>query len=133
MYPMFKESKLIELYQSSGPKPDDRDQQIAIARLKAFDQDPTPRMGDYVIMPDGSYERFCHDWYTEIQTCYYGSFYLGNGYASMSGSLNHGIPYENIEITMEQRPGDFWFFHHDYQTAHYGIGVKALCRVYRVI
>jgi len=131
---MFKESKLVKLYQKNYPiSPGDRDKQIAITRLNEYDHDPTPRVGDYVIMPDGSYERFSYDWYDCIQTCNEGSFYLGNGYASMSGGLNAGIPYEKLEITLEQKEGNFWFFHNDYHTAHYGIGITALCRVYRVI
>ena len=134
MYPMFKESTLFGLYQKNHMvTPDDRDKQIAISRLKSFDCDPTPRVGDFVIMPDGSYERFSYDWYDIIQTCFSGSFYLGDGYASMSGSLNSGIPYDQLEITLEQKPGRFWFFHHDIAYAHNSVGITALCRVYRVI
>lgn len=135
MYPMFKESKLVDMYQIHGPypKPDARDIEIASTRIKAFDDDPTPRVGDYVIMPDGSYERFSYDWYDTIQTCFSGSFHLGNGYASMSGGLNTGIPYDRLEITLEQKPGSFWFFHHDDMCAENGIGITVLCRVYRVI
>jgi hypothetical protein len=134
MYPMFKESKLIETFQTNcGNTPDDRDKKIAENRLKAFDNDPLPRVGDYVIMKDGSYQRFSYAWYDYIQTCNSGSFYLGNGYASMSGSLNPGIAYENLKITLDQKEGYFWIFHHDYHMAHNGIGVKVLCRVYQEV
>lgn len=135
MYPMFKKSDLVDMYQIHGPYPkiDNRDKEIATSRLKSFDEDPTPRVGDFVIMPDGSYERFSYDWYDAIQTCFSGSFYLGNGYASMSGALNNGIPYDHLEITLDQKIGHFWFFHHDDHCADNGIGLSALCRVYRVI
>lgn len=135
MYPMFKKSDLVGMHQIHGPYPkiDDRDIAIATSRLKSFDEDPTPRVGDFVIMPDGSYERFSYDWYDAIQTCFSGSFYLGNGYASMSGALNNGIPYDHLEITLDQKIGHFWLFHHNDHCADNGIGLSALCRVYRVI
>jgi hypothetical protein len=133
------QTTLIELYQTDYNEysqpiiPDDKDKEIAERRLKAYDNNPEPREGDYVIMPNGSYERFSYVWPESIQTCNSGTFYLGNGYASMSGSLNSAIPKEKIQITDEKKPGEFWFFHHDFMTAHNGIGVKAVCRVYRVI
>ena len=125
---------LIELYQLDYPHvPDERDRAIAIERLNRLDAELKPRVGDYLIMNDGSYERFSYDWGTGLQTCISGSFYLGYGYASMSGSLNGLIRNERIRITEERKPGNFWFFHHDFAFAHNGVGVRALCRVYRVI
>jgi len=126
-------TSLFSLYQVDYPHvPDERDQAIAVERLNRLDAELKPRVGDFVIMPDGSYERFSYDWGTGLQTCISGSFYLGYGYVSMSGSLNGLIPNSKIAITDEKKPGDFWFFHHDCAEAHRAVGVRALCRVYRV-
>jgi hypothetical protein len=113
--------------------PDDRDYEIAGNRLAAWDERTGPRVGDFVIMPDGTTERFSHDWGEDIQTCFHGSFHLGDGYASMSGSLNAAIPKDKIIDTGFKAPGRFWFFHHDYWTAHHGVGLVADCRVYQYI
>jgi hypothetical protein len=114
-------------------EPDEIDHEIATKRIEAYDNCDKPRVGDFVIMPDGKYERFSYAWNDGIQTCHEGSFYLGNGYASMSGSLNPCVPYEKLERTDKKKIGNFWFFHHDYHTSHNGIGVQIVCRVYRVI
>lgn len=113
--------------------PDDRDMAIAEERLKKFDQDPDPRVGDFVITPEGKLQRIAYCWPDQLQTCDGGSFFLGNGYADMSGGLDPGFKKEAFKITEEKKPGRFWFFHHDYRMAHNGIGVLALCRVYKVI
>ncbi len=109
-------------------------------RTAMRDEHPGPRVGDYVLFPDdmprdGKYERqverFSHDWEDALQTSPGGSWYLGNGYASFSGSLNRSIPKVRLEDTGEVRLGSFWFFSNDHARAHNGIDVQAPCRVYR--
>ena len=135
--PVIKKSgTLISLIQTNGlVVPDDLDRAIAQRRLKVWDRKSKPRVGDYVIMPDGSYERFSYDWGKGIgiQTCNSGSFHLNSiGSASMSGGLNPIVPYEKIERTNKKKEGTFWIFHHGSSGAHKGVGIKAWCRVYRV-
>jgi hypothetical protein len=123
-----------ELYEIDHPiKPDNVDNGIALERLNAYNRDQSPRVGDYVIMPTGEYQRFSYKWDDIIQTCYGGSFYLGHGYASMSGSLEPGIKLDKLVLTNEKKTGSFWFFHHDWQCAHNGVGVKTELRVYKVV
>lgn len=116
-------------------RPDERDISLFRARVGAFNSFVGPRCGDFVIMPDGTYERFCHEWEGEgMQTCHYGSFHLSSsGYASMSGSCNPMIAMDKLQLTDEIKEGVFWMFHHDYMTSHNSIGLKIDCRVYRVI
>ena len=123
----------IEVFRDYDVDPDFKDQAIAELRIGEWNKDPDPRVGDYVIMPDGSYERFSYRWDEGLQTSRGGSFYLGTGYSSFSGGLNPSIPNEKIQRIPEIRVGVFWFFHHDYATAHNSVGVRAECRVYRVI
>lgn len=81
-----------------------------------------PQVGDWVRLPDKTYERFAHDWGSDIQTCYNGSFYLSlTGNASMSGTLNGAIPLADIKPTQETRPARFWFFHHGITGADRGV------------
>jgi hypothetical protein len=126
-------SSKTEVFRDHTIEPDHRDHAIAELRINEWNKDKAPRVGDYVIMPDGTIERFSYRWDEGIQTCKSGSFYLGTGYASMSGGLNPSIPNEKIQKTDEKKIGIFWFFHHDYATAYASVGVRAECRVYRVI
>ena len=122
-----------EVFMDHCVEPDFKDQAIAELRINAWNKDKDPRVGDFVIMPDGKYERFSYNWGDGLQTSPGGSFYLGTGYASFSGGLNPSVPNEKIQKTDEKKIGIFWFFHHDYMTAANSVGVHAECRVYRVI
>jgi len=114
------------------PTFDDRDATIKARRLAAWNTRNGPRVGDFVIMPDLTYQRFSHDWGDSIQTSEGGSFYLGEGYASFSGGLNPSVPKSRLVLTDEIREGSFWFFHHDFMRAHNGVYFTAPCRVYRL-
>lgn len=124
---------LLSVIQSGHVEPDTQDVMIANRRIKLFDADKKPRVGDYVVMPTGKFERFAYAWRDGIQTTPSGSFYLGEGYGSMSGGLNSAIPNEKIKLTNHKKPGFFWIFHHDHHTAHNGVAVKVMCRVYKVV
>ena len=114
--------------------PDERDIEIAKARLQRWDEDPEPRVGDFCIMSDGTYERLSYRWPDGYQTSPGGHFYLGEeGYVSLSsGGLNPTIPKEKFEIITERKEGYLWFFHWNDHCADNGIGVLATCRVYQI-
>lgn len=120
-----------------GGGPDDRDTEIAERRIAALRRDAALRVGDWV-EDGGELRRVAHIWRDEadrperIQVeASGGSYYLGDGYASMSGGLESGFPYGELERTGGVRPAVYWFFHHDYHTAHYGITVEAPAPVWR--
>lgn len=127
------------LYQKDYPvQPDDYDKGMVDAYLEQWNSHfvnspDVPRVGDYLIMPDGTYERAAHVWDDGVQTTKCGSFALGNGYASMSGGLNPGIPKEKIVSTYEKKEGHFWVFHHNHWTGSNAVGVKCACRVFKVV
>lgn len=119
---------------------DEKDLELLADRIKARDKRQGPRVGDFVQLTDGTERRFTHDWGSDIQTTVGpshpcdgdASFYLGNnGGADFSGSLDRAIPKSQLTDTGETKSARFWFFHHDYMTAHNGVSVVAPCRVFR--
>lgn len=119
------------------PKFDARDQEIKDQRLKIWDARTGPRVGDFVIMPDGQTLRFAHDWGEDIQTTsrmFHGdsSFYF-SGTCSHSGALDDAIPKTCLSDTGELRLGPVWFFHHDHASARNGVRTTIPCRVYRYV
>ncbi|UJX45742.1 hypothetical protein [Xanthobacter sp. YC-JY1] len=115
------------------PKFDERDAELLALRIAARDAIPGPRIGDYLVFPDGHMERFSYDWGDDIQTSPGGTFYLDrSGLASFSGGLNEAVLKARMLDTGAALPGSFWFFHHDWRTAHNGVDVTAPCRVFRL-
>jgi len=125
------------------PKFDEKDGKILKLRAVAYDRgDPVglPHVGDWIRFPDGTHKRVAHVWgeeYTDgeaiIQPTWpgaEGSFYLGDDYVSHSGGLESGIPLSRFALTDDRRDGDFWFFHHDWHTAHNGVHFTLPCRVW---
>lgn len=124
----------VSVFDMHRVKADAKDEAIAKARLAKWDDDPNPRVGDFVIV-NGKYLRFAYAWPDQMQTTDRegsGSFALCDGYVSMSGSLDPGFKNEQLKITHERKVGRFWFFHHDNWCADNGVGVAAMCRVYKV-
>lgn len=127
------------------PTFDARDAEILAERIKAWDQRPGPRVGDFVRKVDGSLHRFTHHWGDGLQitwsenarkgadTYHCGSFYLGHGYVEFSGGLDPAIPVDKLVRTDEVRLGRFWFFHHNWTRAHNGVHCDAPCRVWQVV
>lgn len=120
----------------AAPKYDERDRAIVASRTALLDEVPGPREGDYVRFADGTERRVSHVWPADwgsntIQTSDGGSWYLGNGYCSFSGSLYTGVPPESLTLTDETRAGSVWIFHHDYACAGNGVPVSIPFRVYQ--
>lgn len=93
-----------------------------------------PRVGDLVLMPDGSEHRCCAEWKYGMQTTKGGSFSTGKGgYVSYSGGLDPAALWESFEDTGETKRGRFWFFHHGMAGAGRGVDVFLTCRVYRLV
>lgn len=119
------------------PAFDERDQQILSARAASLLANRI-NVGDFVIFRDGTERRVSYVWVWDldgkiesVQTSTDGSFYLGDGFVSFSGSLFHGIPFDRFTDTGERRDGRVWFFHHDYHQAHSGVDTTTSFRVWR--
>jgi hypothetical protein len=124
------------------PQFDDRDREILAERERLFNQVPGPRVGDFLRVPDSEgMLRFTHDWGDSIQTtvrakhpCHGdASFYLSDGYASFSGSLDPAIDKAKLRQTEETMPGSFWFFHHNFAGAERGVYFSIPCRVFEIV
>lgn len=109
---------------------DERDQAILAERLTALDAIEGPRVGDVVRFADGVVRRISHHWGDKVQTSDHGSYYLGNGYVSMSGSLFGSVPVESLEQEREEANAWVWFFHHDWHKARNGVDVEVPVRVF---
>jgi len=109
---------------------DEKDQRILAGRVAALDEVEGPRVGDFVRFADGVVRRVSYHWGDTVQTSDGGSYYLGNGWVSMSGSLYPGVPVGLLTLTDETRDGSVWFFHHDWAKAHNGVHASIPFRVF---
>lgn len=111
---------------------DERDLEITAARMGAFLEDRSPKVGDYVKFADGVERRISYVWRFEdtepgeysVQTSDGGSFYLGDGYCTFSGSLHTGVPASTLTLTGTVRRGSCWFFHHDHHCRDNGVDIE---------
>jgi hypothetical protein len=112
---------------------DQRDQDIFAQRVAALDRIDRPRVGDFVVFTDGVRRRIAYRWPDgDVQTCHpCASFYLGDGYVSMSGNLYRSVPADTLSLTEETAEGGVWFFHHNYATAGGGVQATHRFRVWR--
>src|SRR5438309_10692209 len=104
------------------PTFDERDEAILCERTEALNKRDGPRIGDFVIFADGIERRISYIWGFEnqdgfwsarpdsVQTSDGGSYYLGEGYVSMSGSLYTSVPIGTLADTGERKAGQVWFF-----------------------
>lgn len=120
-----------------SPTFDTRDAEILAARTRLLDERPGPRVGDFVVFANSVTRRISYVWpWPEddmgVQTSAVGggSFYLGEGYVSFSGSLYRCVPASTLTRTSETRDGDVWFFHHDWAEADNGVHARLPFRVY---
>lgn len=120
------------------PNFDEKDAHILAERVAALNaRRESLRVGDWVIFADGVERRISYIWADEndvpfsVQTSKGGSFYLGDGYVSFSGSLFKPVKPETLTLTGDVRKGSVWFFHHDYSTAHNGVYAEMDFRVFK--
>lgn len=94
-------------------------------------------VGDFVRFSDDVVRRVSYIWPDEdgrpesVQTSDGGSFYLGNGFVSFSGSLHHGVPFDSFVDTGDTFDGDVWIFHHDIPGAGCGVNTTIKFKIWR--
>lgn len=127
------EAGLIEIPEDNSHL-DDRNRAELVAMQAARDtMTGRPRVGDFVIMPDGRLERCCHATPHGMQTTGGGSFnVMHGGSVSYSGGLNPPRLWEYFKLTGETKGGRFWFFSHGIAGAGRGVQCTMPCRVYRL-
>ena len=114
-------------------------------RVRLLNKKKGPRVGDWMILKNGVMTRFTHDWGfwrkedlgiqigDRERTGDCGSFYLGDGYCSYSGSLDPPILHKNLRRTNNKKLGRVWFFDHDHAFANNGIDFEIKFRVYKEV
>lgn len=134
---------LVNIY-GAPPTFDNRDLAILAERVAAYDAIEGPRVGDFVRFlgqpPEGKdadiERRISHIWDFEgcedpgIQTSAGGSYYLGSGYISMSGSLFTRVPQSALKRSCLERKGGVWFFHHDFATGGGAVHAELMFRLF---
>ena len=112
---------------------DATDTEILAERMEKFDEGEGPRIGDFVLFPDGTYLRLAIHLYGSLYQVNRGdSYYLGKGHVDGSGAMfTPPISLGDLEATEETRLGWVWFFSHDQRRAHNGVEARATFRVYR--
>jgi hypothetical protein len=105
-----------------NPTLDDRDLESFADRAAKLAVTLDPQVGDFIEFADGIMRRISYIWHLDdgnrAQTSDGGSFYLGDGYVSFSGSLYPGVPVSSLNAANLMGPGRVWIFHHDHHTAH---------------
>lgn len=109
---------------------------ILAERINVFDAISGPRVGDWLDFGDGHIVRIAHHWGDSVQPACgngdTGSFYLGSGFLSYSGSLEPGIDVTRLSSTGNSRSGNVWFFDRDYHRAGGAVYFPAQFRVFSV-
>lgn len=118
-----------------GADLDPLDQTILAARTQAWKARPGARVGDIIIMSDGSTRRFANDYGSRLQTTSAHQpcdqrYYLGHGYCSFSGTLGDFIAKSDLADTGRIDNAAIWFFHHDQARAFNAVHAMIPCRVF---
>lgn len=121
----------------AGEPGDPRDNLILFHRQTALLDRTGIGEGDWVDSPEwDTPRRVSHVWHDDhgapewVQLSTGGSWYLGDGHISFSGSLDPSLPAAGFSDTGSVRPATVWFFHHDQWRAHNGISARVYQRVW---
>ena len=109
----------------------DKNELILNKRTKEYNKYKGARVGDFLIYKK-QFLRFSHDWKDSLQVSKSGSFYLGDGYISFSGSLNPGIDKKYLINTGKYKKGSVWFFDLNISGAGRGKTFFIPLRVYKI-
>lgn len=121
-----------------GDDLDETNSKIRDERQKLLDEREGVRVGDFVRFVDGVVRRASHVWRRDdrsaedVQTSEVsqGSYYLGKGGCSFSGSLFNSVPATSLTRTEETKMGSVWFFRNGWVEAHNGLGTRISFRVF---
>jgi len=120
------------------PKADRQTLCAAYKRLLQRDSIRTILVGDWARFSNGLL-RISHVWRNEqgvpegIQTSSGGTYYLCDGGGmSMSGSLNHSIPFDGFILTNERIMGTCWMFYNESGGAHRGVDMMIPIKVWSI-
>ncbi len=119
---------------SPPPELDNQDRAIIATRMDSLNRMPGFRVGDFVIFAGGVTRHISYIWEDAVpgvQTSDGGSFFLGEGWVSFSGSLYVCVPGDTLTDTGETRKGSVWIAHHNYLCAGSSVTSYEDFRVFR--
>jgi len=116
---------------------DERNRAILAGNVELWEARPGPRVGDFVILPDGGVRRFTQDMGTGLQITSPDDpigqfrFYIRSGWMTYTGDKDSAILKGRLTLTDEKRNGHAWFFHHNVFNATKSVHIVMPCRVFR--
>ena len=96
----------------------------------------TPKQGEFMEAPDGTLRRIAHVWHTDDGMIEWqpvsgnGSYFMGQGYMSMSGSLESSERHQ-YEPTDRTHPASAWTWHRGWSGAGNGVNFIVNVRVWK--
>lgn len=126
--------KFIPEYEPNAERDDAANAEILKSRMAEFNAEKGARVGDFLLLPNGKYDRFTHAWDDHIQTGGYGngSYYFGGKWVSYSGGLDPGVKYKDIEQTEATKDGAVWFFSKNHARAFNAVYYHIPFRVFKL-
>lgn len=110
---------------------DERDLELLNERQARRLDIASPLEGDYIEFADGVARRASYVDEDVVQTSAGGSWHLAaGGSGSFSGALDPSVPRDTLHDTKTTRPGQFWFFHHDWRQANNAVYALVNVRVW---
>lgn len=103
-------------------------------RVDALNEVEGPRIGDYLRLPDGSFERITLNHAESFQTgaLGQGSFFLYKGSCLYSGAHKGPIPFSAIRETRQTKLGNIWFFNEGEAKEGNGVDFEIEFRVFEI-
>lgn len=110
-------------------------------RIKEYNKIKSIRVGDYIKEPNGILTRVTYiwkfskkdgGWHVQNGGHNGGGYYLGHGYISYSGGLDHGYNINCLKKTNKLKSGYVWFFDNNISGAGRGKDFKMMFRVWEV-
>lgn len=124
-------AKAVKKEQGGGISGDESNDSILKTRMDAYNAIEGIRNGDYLKLPNGSYDRFTSERGDIVQLGgNNGSYYLSPVNITYSGGLTPSIDKKYLTPTEETKEGNVWFFKDDWYKAHNGITYSVPFRVF---
>ena len=115
---------------------DARDEALRRQRLIYWNAAQGPRVGDHVMLEDGTLHRISTKTSKHFQLSnprFGASFHWCWWYCSYSGGHQMTLhPLASLQDTGEVSDADVWVFHHDLAGAHRSVTCTIPCRIYRL-
>lgn len=108
-------------------------QEIIRSRSTLYDSLEGPRIGDYIKLPNDQFYRITNFNRNNQFGIGTGSYFLGEGHLSFSGTANDWLTVSDIKLTAEQKAGSSWIFDQNKVRAGGRVDFQIPFRVYELV